>query len=208
MDGNGVSYLIRTDPFFRDQILLPPDQRPETGSPVATTEFPTYGPTTSPTFSPTTDSPSMQPSMSPSREPSMSPTETPDPYPSFPVPQNPPRWYFNYDTSDTSTHGPGEMGLVNVGGTMRVGVKNNEWGSVRNPPGFYWTEFTNQGSGAWKGVLQNRNVNANLCEVGRFQSPIDLRPSGAICHEFHEVRSLVSQSLRNEMHRLMNSVGW
>jgi hypothetical protein len=47
------------------------------------------------------------------------------------------------------------------------------------------------GFGPWRGILANRNPTRNMCDRVGMQSPIDLRPSGAVCDEHHEVRSRV-----------------
>lgn len=212
IDSQVISYLIRNDPFASADLLPPepvpapdpvsaplPVPTPEsfttapTQSP--TTSEPTIAPTSNPTYPPTpepTEPPTMAPTPAPTVPPTLAPTETPDPYPENPPPTRPPSWYFNYNMSDASAYGPGELSLLPVDGTFRVGVKNNNWGDVGNPPNFYWKEFTDEGWGPWKGVLENRVPSRNLCESGKMQSPIDVRENGAVCDEHHEVRSLVS----------------
>ena len=179
LDLAAMKHLQIQDPFYEGLVLLGP----------SATRPPTNAPTEAPTPAPTTAQPTPSPTAKPT---TASPTETPDPYPENPVPNNPRNWYFNYDTSDSSKRGPGELALVPMDGTFRVGVKNNNWGSVGTQPGDYWKEFTNAGFGPWKGILENRNVYRNVCETGGMQSPIDVKENGANCDEHHEVRSLVS----------------
>jgi hypothetical protein len=214
LDANVISYLVSTDPFFSGVIAQRPETAPEPAprpapvpgpAPEPTTlaapthdaptpARPTPAPTTTPTPLPT-ESPTSSPTNRPSSLPTAQPTDSPDPYPPNEPPSNPMPWYFNYDISDDSSYGPGELGLLPVDGSFRVGVKNNNWGSVSNPSNSYWNEFTDDGWGPWKGVLENRDPSRNLCETGEMQSPIDVRENGATCDETHEVRSLVSQRI-------------
>lgn len=182
VDARAVNYLVVTDPFFENKVLVDP----------STTPPPTQFPTMEPTMAPTTRSPTFYPTETPTTSPTESPTPPPDPYPPNKPPKDPKAWYFNYNMTQESPYGPGELGLIQHNGNFRVGLKNNNWGSVSNPPNFYWKEFTDEGWGPWKGVLENRDVARNMCEKGNMQSPIDVKQNGAVCHEHHEVRSLVS----------------
>jgi hypothetical protein len=207
LDSNSISYLLYSDPFFSGVIPTRPETAPApaptpapTPAPVpdlpeASTLAPTRAPTTTPTSLPITESPTSRPTNHPSSLPTARPTDAPDPYPPNKPPSNPMPWYFNYNITEGSPYGPGELGLLPIDGTFRVGVKNNNWGSVTNPPNDYWKEFTDDGFGPWKGVLENRDTSRNLCETGEMQSPIDVRENGATCDETHEIRSLVSQRI-------------
>ena len=207
LDSQGLAYILQTDPLNNGDLLPSQAHLPTSGSytapqtPSPTTfeprkglsESPTKRPTKRPTLPPTA-MPTSQPTSQPTVKATSPPTEAPDPYPENPPPSNPPSTYFNYNTSDASPYGPGELALLQKDGTFRVGVKNNNWGSVSNPSDFYWEEFTDNGWGPWKGVLANRDVQKNICETGQMQSPIDLKSNGATCGEHHQIRTLVSIS--------------
>ena len=154
-----IEYLVRTDPFSNGDLLppqpipqaQPSNNVPATSAPVASpnpTKPPTDIPSNDPTGGPT-EVPTDAPTGNPTLAPSSAPTEPVEPYPENPVPRNPRPWYFNYNTSDSSDYGPGTIGLVPSGGTFQVGVKNNHWGSVQQPPNDYWVEFTDNGWGPW-----------------------------------------------------------
>lgn len=183
-DTMGLAYLDAVDPRFDDTMA------------------PTFAPTTAvPTFAPTASqapSASPAPTKDPTSQPSTSPTASPtvtDPYPMNPVPDRPDRWYFNYDTRPQSDHGPGQPAMQVQHGKLVMGYDHNAWKDVFVDPQSYWREFTNNGFGTWKGVLDNRDPLRNRCGRIGMQSPIDLRPNGAKCEEHHEVRSRVSQRM-------------
>lgn len=189
IDGGAFRYLIDSDPFLNGNII------PQTDAPTVDPARATTGPTQEPSFHPTfapTEVPTVVPTLHPT---TALPTENPNPYPELPEPANPPAHYFNYNTNESARYGPGKLALIKGSdSSFHVGMKNNRWGSVKSPLNNYWKEFTNEGWGPWKGVLDNRNVYRNVCESGKMQSPIDLKPNGAACRESHEVRSLVSSS--------------
>jgi hypothetical protein len=140
--------------------------------------------------------PSANPTQHPSILPSAAPTAIIDPYPANPVPDNPEPGYFNYDTSPNARYGPGYVAVTMDGSQFSVSIINNQWGAVASPsyPYYYnyWDEFGNNGFGPWKGVLAGYDIYRNRCnDVGK-QSPIDVKDNGAVCHEFHEIRTLVS----------------
>jgi hypothetical protein len=138
-----------------------------------------------------------------------SPTEAPVPQPDYPhyvypesseTPRQPPKWYFNYDTSteESSSYGPGfpVMEYTKENG-FTVSYANNGWANdvleFPPPPNYYWDEFGPQGTGAWKDTLTDRQLRINQCgNVGR-QSPIDIRLTGVACVERHQIRTMVSQ---------------
>jgi carbonic anhydrase len=140
--------------------------------------------------------PSFRPSGSPTRPPTASPMSSPsiaptsDPYKENEPPANPDKWYFNYDLSAASRFGPGKLGLIRENGAFTVDIENDQWGQVARPPDDYWTEFTDNGFGPWKGTLQNHDPTKNICQTGNQQSPIDVRENGAVCYEHHQVRTL------------------
>lgn len=154
-----------------------------------------------PTASPTTAAPSRLASEAPSFQPTLVPTDTPTSAPSlapdlFPpndAPRNPDSSYFNYDDTPGESHGPGYLGFKNINNQMVLGYKENAWAQVKSPSDSYWNEFDGNGFGPWKGTLENRQPNRNMCGRVGMQSPINVKDSGATCDEFHEVRSLVSQ---------------
>ena len=169
-------------------------------------QSPNESPSTTPTFTPPptpeTPSPTQYPmTESPTRNPTSAPTV--DPYPPFPNPSLPARSYFNYDTRIDADYGPGNPSIVYKDTTgFLVEYQNNAWESTIVPNNFYWSEFDNDGFGAWKGVLENRNPRANQCaNVGK-QSPIDVRPSGVACVEHHQIRTRVSREHVHGMFRI------
>ena len=166
----------------------------------APTSLPTITLTSSPTVVPTlapTDAPTLAPTVAPTfplptSTPTDAPTGLPDPYPFNEPPDNPDRWYFNYDMRPEAKYGPGYPGITPNGSGFTVEFKNNAWGNVENPPDSYWKEFSNNGFGPWKGTLDNHNPDKNRCHRVGLQSPIDVRHNGGgKCVEHHEVRSLV-----------------
>jgi carbonic anhydrase len=183
-DVSGKFHLYGKEHLYKAEAF--PGYVPPTLSP---TLFPSDAPSSSPTNAPT-GSPSLSPSESPSGSPSDAPTPLPDPYPSNPTPQNANPWYFNYDTSDDSRYGPGELALVQERGSVNVKIRNNRWGTVASPPNDYWEEFDEPGFGPWQKILASQDPTKNVCESGLQQSPIDIRENGAKCEEHHEVRSL------------------
>lgn len=138
--------------------------------------------------------PAGSPSLDPSISPSLSPTTVPtigDPYPPANEPLDPEPWYFNYNTSDGAKYGPGTVGLAyQANGFFKAGIRNDNWGKASRPPNDYWLEFTGEGFGPWKSVLDVHGPTQNKCSTGTLQSPIDVRENGASCREHHEVRSL------------------
>jgi len=171
-DPTGPEYLWLKELQLMDENYTPPvddvivDRSPSTNAP---SPMPSSSPTTLPSQLPS-ESPTLFPSQIPSVPPSQIPSGSPslDPFPPVESPRNPETGYFNYD--DSSTYGPGN------------------WGSVKTPNNFYWEEFDDNGFGAWDGYLAKRDPSKNICETGDRQSPIDLKESGATCHEFHEIR--------------------
>lgn len=197
----GKLYLQEKEMFYLAErpvfnLLPSPEIRnPTTNAPSpmpsrTSTQTPTQQPTTIPSSSPTL-SPSLNPSGVPTSTPSMLPTVG-DPYPPSDAPLYPNPWYYNYNTSYGAKYGPGIVGLVahDDSGIFDTGMRNENWGRVSHPPDDYWTEFTDQGFGPWKSVLQIHGPTQNQCSTGKLQSPIDLRENGALCQEHHEVRSL------------------
>jgi hypothetical protein len=175
----------------------------------APSQSPTESPSTTPTFTPSpttgTPRPTQYPTSAPIENPTRNPTSTPtvDPYPPNPNPPLPAGSYFNYDTRKDADYGPGNPSLVYKDTTgFLVEYQNNAWGNTVVPSNFYWSEFDNNGFGAWKGVLENRNPRANQCaNVGK-QSPIDVRPSGVACVEHHQIRTRVSRESLHGMCRI------
>jgi hypothetical protein len=163
-----------------------------------TTLEPTQAPTVSamPSPSPTVSRPpSQMPSAEPSNAPSSSPTVPLDPYPPNQPPSSPQAWYYNYNTTKGARFGPGFPELVPAFDTSKITMvyRNNYWSTVslRPYPNNYWLEFTDQGWGPWKGVLENSDPLRNRCGSVGLQSPIDLVETGASCDETHEIRSRV-----------------
>jgi hypothetical protein len=181
LDVGAISYIARSDPFFENLVMQN----------ASATLTPTASPTALPTQTPTTASPTIPPSAAPSSTPSLAPTKIPELYSPMEAPSNPPANFFNYNSTDGANYGPGELGLLSDNGTFKVEIKNNKWGSVDTTSDSYWKEFTNDGWGPWKGILADFDVYSNMCESGSIQSPIDLKENGAVCDEFHEVRSKV-----------------
>ena len=188
-------FYLSDRPVLNLLSLSPAVRYPTTNAPSpmpsrASTQRPTQQPTTSPSSSPTV-TPSFSPSAVPTSSPSILPTVG-DPYPPSDAPLNPEPWYYNYNTSIGAKYGPGLVGLVahHDSGHFDTGMRNEHWGRVGPPPDNYWTEFTDEGFGPWKSVLQIHGPAQNQCSGGELQSPIDLRENGALCQEHHEVRSL------------------
>lgn len=143
-----------------------------------------------------TAAPSASPSLQPSLEASMSPTQTPPT--AVPVafrpngpPLNPDQAYFNYNTERTSNWGPGYPKVIPYNASMdAMQYQNNAW-VTRSPPNpWYWSEFDQNGTGPWAGVLGTKNIRKNQCGTVGDQSPIDIRPNGAECLEHHQIRTL------------------
>jgi hypothetical protein len=163
-----------------------------------TTLEPTQAPTVSamPSPAPTTSrAPSQVPSVMPSASPSASPTVPLDPYPPNDPPSNPQSWYYNYNTTKGARFGPGFPELIPSFDTSQIAMQysSNYWSTVSLPPypNNYWLEFTDDGWGPWKGVLENSDPLRNRCGNVGLQSPIDLVETGARCDETHEVRTRV-----------------
>jgi len=196
-DISGMVYLELREMAYKAEvqaggsvpIASPAERQPTTNVPspspslAVVGQMPTQHPTTSPTLTPT-DSATTD-------APTAPPTNVPDPYPPNEPPSNPDPWYFNYNVSPTSRHGPGTIGLSHQqGGVFAAGIRDDNWGQVDRPPNDYWAEFTDDGFGTWKSVLEIREPRQNKCSTGMLQSPIDLHENRAICREHHEVRSL------------------
>lgn len=172
-DPAGLEYLRLKELQLLDANYTPTDvadavdRSPSTNAP---SPMPSSGPSSLPSQLPS-EAPTLLPSQYPSALPSQMPSTSPtvDPFPPVDLPKDPKTGYFNYN-DETSEYGPAN------------------WGSVRTPSKFYWREFDDNGFGAWKGYLEKRNPSKNICESGKRQSPVDLKESGATCHEFHEIR--------------------
>jgi carbonic anhydrase len=173
----------------REKIALPtfsPSPAP-TANP---TDFPSSMPTSLQSQNPST-SPTLPESELVTAKPTNAPTTLDDYYRENEEPVNPNGWYFNYDNSPGNKYGPGQMSMEQqLNGFYQIQIVDNHWGSVERPPIDYWVEFTDRGFGPWKGVLQNHRPLRNICEDGLLQSPVDVRENGAICHEFHQIRTL------------------
>jgi carbonic anhydrase len=159
-------------------------------SPSGSTAPPSVNPSTQPgkkyTQPPATTSPTLLPTHAATSPPTSVPRS--DLYPEVDVPAHPDPWYFNYNA--TSPFGPGEPALARNGQVFEVDIRNNGWGTTSRPPYDYWKEFTYDGFGPWKGLLDINKPLRNKCGTGMVQSPIDIRESGAVCHEHHQVRPL------------------
>lgn len=190
IDPNKNSYLVSEDAWYAN--TLEPTSAPSVSA------VPSPAPTTS-------RPPSQVPSLTPSVAPSNTPTVPVDPYPPNNPPSQPDPWYFNYNTTKGARFGPGFPTLTQSGSDIVINYENNYWGAVENPPYPYntWLEFTDNGWGPWKGVLENRDPLANQCGKVGLQSPIDLVDSGDPCEESHEVRSRVSPSSRSHDRHLI-----
>lgn len=144
------------------------------------TSLPTSAPSSVPSDVPSevpTRSPTASPSGIPSANPSSLPSIGPSPAPTMvyfdtnPVPLNPPRGYFNYDTNDTE-YGPSRWN--------RVDTSNHP---IR--------EFGRNGFGPWKGHLSDDPARNQCGGPDRRQSPKNL--VGTIeCDAHHEIRTWVS----------------
>jgi hypothetical protein len=101
--------------------------------------------------------------------------------------------YFNYNVDRGALWGPGYPELVQFNTTtFRIEYKNNAWGTRVPPDDWYWNEFDESGWGAWAGILANKNPRRNRCEQFGEQSPIDVRDTGDVCEEHHQIRTRVS----------------
>jgi hypothetical protein len=121
------------------------------------------------------------------------PTVPPDPYPPNEEPLLVEKWFYNYNVTPGARFGPGYIGILDEkNGSFAVGFKENYWANVEEPDDSLWKEFTNDGWGPWKGVLDHANPLKNRCGNVGVQSPINLKESGAKCHETHQVRTKVS----------------
>jgi carbonic anhydrase len=194
LDPHVIDYLIQFDPFEssnnnnnneEDEIdeEEPSDADDDDSSPVPD---PSDTNTDNNTTLPPLDNDDTPILWEPPELPILNITNT-EPFPEKPLPAVPMPWYFNYDS--TSNYGPGEIGLFSKEGLFDINVHNNHWGQVELAPLSYWEEFTANGWGPWKGVLDNHDpTNRNSCETGNMQSPIDVRENGgAICIETHEI---------------------
>lgn len=155
-----------------------------------TTTAPSPSPSALPS-SPPTGMPSTSPTRKPTATPTVAPTIAPtvDPFKPNAPPLNPDDSYFNYDVS--SQYGPGELALIRESsGIFQVDEKSNHWGQVARPLNDYWKEFTREGFGPWKQILDIYMPERNVCATGKLQSPIDIRENGAVCAERHMVRHL------------------
>lgn len=123
-------------------------------------------PTTSPapTPSPTTSQPSAHPTMAEFY------------VPPNPVPENPPKWYFNYNITD-KRYGPDGWRKINMGGS-------------------YFEEFGENGFGTWDNHLIDHvsDPTTNRCDDAGKQSPVDViktTGAGAECTAAHQIRTRV-----------------
>ena len=167
-------------------LLLKPQTQASIFESSPSTIAPSPSPSTEPTKSPTgtpTISPSETPTVAPTNNPTIAPTV--DPYKDHEPPDNPDPWYFNYDDTAIAS-----AALVqNSNGLFEVSNQQHSWGTVSLPPNSYWNEFSDDGFGPWKNILQIHDPSKNQCADGQMQSPIDVRENGAICRERHQVRS-------------------
>ena len=193
--------VVPTPPPSTQFPTWQPTLRPTTASP---TDIPTSLPSEPPSLSPT-EEPSESPSLEPSESPSLEPTTWSDPYPFNTPPLFPDAWYFNYDTRPDARYGPGYAALVNTQSGFATQFENNKWGTdvqTELDPNFYWKEFTDEGWGAWKGVLSNRIPERNQCGRVGLQSPINVKHNGlGECDEHHQIRTRV-RSTRTTAHIL------
>lgn len=152
-----------------DDVSLPSPQEPSNPSQPGTVEMDSDDPSP-PLQSPTTTlAPSYHPTSSPSSRPTQAPSVSPtlQYIPANPIPQNPPRGYFNYDVD--SPYGP------------------NNWHKVDTSQ--HWLqEFGPDGFGAWDSHL-DYDPTVNRCmEGGKNQSPKDLVEMTP-CLATHEIRT-------------------
>lgn len=161
------------------------------------TQPPSHG-----TTSPPTRSPGVKPTAGdPTQNPTDSPTGT-NRYPENPTPLRPPRGYFNYDVSETNPYGPGYPALVYGDDGLEVAYQNNGWAYAVKPNNYYWDEFGSNGFGPWNGALASRGMDRNECGNTGMQSPIDIRLSGVACVEHHQIRTRVSEAIRDACSQL------
>jgi len=199
LDLNIGRNILEHDPL---RFTMMPSNRPSTSPSVFPSIVPSHEPSIKPSVSPSFSakptethpsiSPSGRPIAVPSRDPTLPPSTspTPDQYPESDLPGTIPTSYFNYDT--LSSYGPGYPARVRHNATMtKIIYQNNGWQNAMNRKGkdFYWDEFDTPGSGAWAGVLGNKQLGLNQCEKVGKQSPIDVRDSGAECIEHHQIRT-------------------
>ena len=147
-----------------------------TGAPSSVpSSMPSGVPSASPsaTWKPSASPTTLHPSSSPTRSPTMQPTDNPtrEFFATNPVPNNPPRGYFNYNVNDR-TYGPTRWNRVNT----------------NDHP---LREFGKDGWGPWKGHLDNPTIN-QCGSAARRQSPKNLY-STIPCEAGHEIRTWVSQ---------------
>lgn len=194
-DPNAIQYLLQIDPFGSSESdpNLEDDEEddeeeqsngdfngPDLSDPNTDNTI-----TTSPP--PQDETPVLwKPPMLPSLNETLEKIDKSVPFPERPLPAVPMPWYFNYDSG--SRYGPGKIGLFSREGVFDIGVHGNNWGKVELAPLSYWEEFTANGWGPWKGVLDNHDpTHRNLCETGSMQSPVDVRNNGAVCIETHQI---------------------
>ena len=143
-----------------------------------------------------TPSPTSPPTPAPSPVPTSLPTSTPiGTYPEAEIPLDPQsHGYYNYDANNP-LFGPGHPTnvpyVVNSTFTYeRTIYMDNGWLNVKNSPEyFYWTDALKEDADQ----LITNEVPSQCNSI--YQSPINVMPNGAICYEFHEIRSLVSGKL-------------
>jgi carbonic anhydrase len=117
--------------------------------------------------------PSAAPTDLPTRAPVLQPTRAPTARPVVLPPIK------------TEPHGIGDRGYFNYDPSSKYGPP--KWDAVELVQDSYWKEFSANGFGVWKGVLQQK-LEVNMCLRGPKQSPIDVRSSGFECAEYHEIR--------------------
>ena len=186
-------------PSTRPSLSRMPSVSPTRSPTRAPSALPTVTDSQQPTQAPITPAPTPEPT----DYPTMSPTR--DPYPPNDVPPNPDTSFFNYDLD--SPYGPGHPEVVRHNSTTnKVVYQNNGWLNWVPPDDYYWREFDqNGGFGAWSGVLANRMLDRNRCGRVGLQSPIDVRDSGAVCYEHHQIRVRVRTThTRVPTHPLMH----
>jgi hypothetical protein len=123
-----------------------------------------------------TSSPAPTPSPTTSTQPSAHPTMAEFYVAPNPVPENPPKWYFNYNLTD-NRYGPDGWRRINMGGS-------------------YFEEFGENGFGTWDNHLIDHvsDPTTNRCDDVGKQSPVDLiktTGSGAECTAAHQIRTRV-----------------
>lgn len=207
LDPSGVQYLLQNDPFALphtiDDTPLKDEEEgseeessgqglgelPEEDDPIDVLPSPPEQSTWKPPELPLNETISIPhlPTLEPDNDENDNNDDNTTAFPEKPIPAVPMPWYFNYDSN--TNYGPGEISLFSSQeGSFQVGVDHNNWGQVELAPNSYWEEFTANGWGPWKGVLEIHDpMNRNVCETGNMQSPIDVKDNGAACLETHQI---------------------